>query len=292
MKRANSFEARQKMCRENCEVFHSYNSTPVQVDYHSHDFYEILVFISGTVTYIIEGKAYHLRPGDILLTSNRELHRPIVAPGKPYERFVVWIQESYFRKISSMSREDTDVSACFNCSNQKHYNLLHPDSELLQSVFQILDSLLTLQSDAGYGTDLLKNCLMGELLVYLNRSYLNTTADVGRDVEYNEKISDILYYINQNLCEPLTLDSLAKQFYVSKYHLTREFQTYTGFSLHQYIIKKRLITAKILLQQGYPVKEAFINSGFGDYSHFSRSFQQEYGLSPRAYREAFAHSNS
>lgn len=292
MKHGNSFETRQKMYQKDCEVFHSYNTTPVQVDYHSHDFYEILVFISGVVTYIIEGKAYHLKPGDILLTSNRELHKPIVAPGKPYERFVVWIQESYFGKIASMGEEYTDVSACFNCSNKQHYNLMHPNSKLLQSVLQILDDLLALQSDTGYGTALLKNCLMGELLVYLNRSYLNTTAEVGRDVEYNEKISDIIYYINQNLCEPLTLDTLAEQFYVSKYHLTREFQTFTGFSLHQYIIKKRLIAAKILLQQGYPVKDAFTNSGFGDYSHFSRSFQREYGLSPRAYYNTFTHSKS
>lgn len=291
MKHGDLFEARQKMNQKSFEVFHSYNNTPVQVDYHSHDFYEILVFISGIVTYIIEGTTYHLRPGDILLTSNRELHKPIVKPGKPYERFVVWIQESYFREIAGMSEEYTDVSACFNCSNKQHYNLLHPSSKLLQSVFEILDNLLLLQSDSGYGTALLKNCLMGELLVYLNRSYRNTTVEVGRNVEYNERISDILYYINQNLCEPLTLNALAEQFFVSKYHLTREFQAFTGFSLHQYIIKKRLIAAKILLQQGYTVKEAFLNSGFGDYSHFSRSFQREFGLSPRAYCNTFTHGN-
>ncbi len=283
MGHGNPFESRQEMHYSNFEVFHSYSSEPVQVDYHSHDFYEILIFLSGIVTYVVEGKAYHLRPGDILLTSNRELHKPIVEPGKPYERYVVWIREPYFNEISAMSTEHMDVSMCFDSTNKQHYNLLRPSGKLFQSILRILDRLLSVQEDTGYGTPLLKNCLMGELLVGLNRSYLNTTEEVGPDVEHNEKISDILYYINQNLCEPLTLDSIASQFFVSKFHLTREFQIYTGFSLHQYIIKKRLITAKILLQQGCTPQEAFLGSGFGDYSHFSRSFQREYRLSPRAY---------
>lgn len=281
--RVNQFDGRQELKTTDFEVFHNINGTPIDVDYHSHDFCEILIFISGNVSYVVEGKTYHLHPGDIMLTNNKEIHKPIIEGGKTYERYVVWIHENFLKEISAIGQNTSDVSMCFESSAHNHYNLLRPHNELFQSILQIMKNLLNIQEDNSYGYEILRRCYVGELLVYLNRTYINTTTELGPDLVYNERISDIIYYINQNLCEELTLDSLANQFYVSKYHLTRQFREYTGLSLHQYIIKKRLITAKLLLQQGCSVKEAYGQSGFSDYSHFSRSFVAEWGVPPRVY---------
>ena len=58
-----------------------------------------------------------------------------------------------------------------------------------------------------------------------------------------------------------------------------------GLTIHQYIMKKRLIAAKLLLLEGSTISEAYIGSGFGDYSNFLKGFKQEFGLSPRKFLE-------
>ena len=83
------FDPRQVMTERYYEFHHSYNETPPTVEFHQHPFYEIFFFISGNVNYIIEGRSYKLRPGDILLTSNADIHRPEVRPGRPYPRLLM-----------------------------------------------------------------------------------------------------------------------------------------------------------------------------------------------------------
>lgn len=83
------------------ECHHYLDRVPPQVEYHEHEFYEIFFFLSGDVSYIIEGSTYQLRPGDILLTSNEDIHKPEVRAGKPYERYVIWIHPTPSRPFTS-----------------------------------------------------------------------------------------------------------------------------------------------------------------------------------------------
>ena len=85
-KTGNPFEERQELQAPDFEVFHSLDASPIHVDSHSHSFCELLVFLSGNVTYSVEGAAYRLRPGDVMLIDSGEIHRPIVEDGKPYDR--------------------------------------------------------------------------------------------------------------------------------------------------------------------------------------------------------------
>lgn len=117
------FDDRQEMLRPDYEFFHSQGSRPLDIAYHSHDFYEVFLFVSGRAEYIIEGKTYALRPGDILLTNDRELHRPLVEPGRLYERYVLWIRPEYIRKLQE---DGTDLAACFVDAARREYKRIRP----------------------------------------------------------------------------------------------------------------------------------------------------------------------
>ena len=82
------------------------------------------------------------------------------------------------------------------------------------------------------------------------------------------------------MAENLTLDSLAEQFYISNYHLGHLFKQFTGLSLYQYIMKKRLTVARNMLTLGTPVTTACIECGFNDYSNFLKAFKREFGCNP------------
>ena len=81
------------------EFYHYLDEIPPKVEFHQHPFYELFFFLDGNANYTIEGKTYKLRPGDILLTNSLDIHRPEIFPGKPYERIVIWLEDSFFDRL-------------------------------------------------------------------------------------------------------------------------------------------------------------------------------------------------
>jgi AraC-like DNA-binding protein len=263
------------------EFFHYRDESTMEIEYHNHDFYEIYFFISGAVTYMIEGKSYKLQPGDVLLINNKELHKPVIEPGEAYERFVIWVNPEFLMKHST---EECDLTRCFETSSGGRHNILRPSAEVHDTILRTLTRFERACNIQLLGNTILKNIYLIELVVFLNRALKEPSGkEMEIDIEYSEKVSSVIRYINDNLGSSLTLDFLASKFYLSKYHLLREFKRHVGYSIHQYIQRKRLILAKSLLKEGLQVTEVSARCGFGDYSNFIRSFKQAYGLSPKKY---------
>ncbi|MDO4291971.1 MAG: AraC family transcriptional regulator [Eubacteriales bacterium] len=270
-----------EMLREDFELFHNYTEHSVATQYHTHNFYEILFFLSGTVEYEVEGRRYFLRPGDIILTNNSELHKTIIGEGRPYDRYVLWIRPEYLETMSCRF-PDFAFSACFDSTAQFHYNLVRPGQEVFASCLQLLEKLMAMEpASMEQGMNVLRACCLTELLVLLNLAQKNTELTPGIHVISNPKIDEVVFYINTHLREDLTLDTLARQFFVSKFYLSRLFKECMGISLHQYILNKRLLLAKRLLSGGMEPYLVCGEAGFGDYSHFSRSFKRYFGIAPR-----------
>ena len=82
--------------------------------------------------------------------------------------------------------------------------------------------------------------------------------------------------------EELTVEGLAREFFISRYYLMHRFKEMTGYTVHQYISEKRLLRAGELIRSGVPVLQAAEQTGFRDYSTFLRAFRRLFGASPRA----------
>lgn len=92
-------------------------------------------------------------------------------------------------------------------------------------------------------------------------------------------------YIDAHFCEALPLKKLARRFYISPSYLSHAFRDWTGYSPKQYIMLSRLSYAReLLLTTGDGVAAVAARCGFGDVNNFIRSFRQETGLTPAAYR--------
>ena len=96
-------------------------------------------------------------------------------------------------------------------------------------------------------------------------------------------MNELIRYINQNAAQPLSLDQLEEVFGISKYVLLHEFKDYTGMSVYQYILTRRVILAQQLIQQGAKPNQACEQSGFSDYTSFYRAFKARTGKSPNQY---------
>jgi len=149
-----------------------------------------------------------------------------------------------------------------------------------------LDKLDETFVSQGFGNEILKNALFLELMVYLNRLFMNTYIyknQQTKDIQYDKTVNCLLDYINKNLNKDSSIDKLSSLFYVSKYYLMHKFKAQTGYTIHNYIQKKRLIKASELIKDGKPVTEVYLECGFGDYSNFVRAFKKNFGYSPKEY---------
>lgn len=115
---------------------------------------------------------------------------------------------------------------------------------------------------------------------------LTQTSNVSyRPVVLNESIHAILSYINDHYQEPISIPELSRKFGISQSHMTREFAAYTGRSVYDYVLYRRILCAKELICAGKPFTEIAFECGFNDYSCFLRAFQKLTGQSPSAYKK-------
>lgn len=83
----------------------------------------------------------------------------------------------------------------------------------------------------------------------------------------------------------LTLVRLAAEARLSPYHFLRMFESLTGVTPHQYLMRIRLRRAAArLIAEPTKIVDIALDSGFGDVSNFNRAFKAEFGVSPGAYR--------
>jgi AraC-like DNA-binding protein/mannose-6-phosphate isomerase-like protein (cupin superfamily) len=277
------FDSRQYMLTDDFELFHYRSSKLLNIEYHNHDFYELYFLVSGKVTYYVEGRSYALAPGDILILSDQEMHRPSQANEDPYERIVVWIRPAYLRALGA---PDFPLAACFEALPHGGGNQLRMDPAALQEFRETLDDLEEAYASEEPGAGLLRTAYFVEGMVRLNRAF--RAAREGRSALDGEvsaapstRTARLIRFVNDHIAEDLGLDRLAAEFYVSKYHMLREFRRHTGVTIHQYVLTKRLILARHHLRRGTPVAEVCRLCGFRDPSNFARLYPREYGLSPK-----------
>jgi len=274
------FDTRQTMHSNTFEVFRYKDAYLKEVALHHHDFYEVYFFLSGNVQYYIESRSYLLTPGDVLLISPMELHQPMFGSDqREYERIVLWIDKQFLEGFSLPGERFT---ACFDTSTPNHSNLLRPEGVQRQFLTFLLEQLIQENASQEPYREVAAMSYLAQVLIFLNRLALQQHREDPVTAQ-DSTVYNVLGYINEHYNENLTLDDLANRFFISKYHLSREFQRLVGSSVHRYIVQKRLVMAKQMLSNGKPSSEVYQSCGFGDYSNFYRAFKAEYQISPKEY---------
>lgn len=280
--RSQRFDPRQTMQRDTFEVFHYREPRPNAVEVHHHDFYEVYYLLGGEVEYWVDGRIIRMIPGDLLLINPLELHRPILDQASPvYERIVLWIDREY---LESLSSGQIRLSSCFDTSLPTHAHLIRPAASERTALTARMSELVREFYSRDFGSDLCAYGLFLQFMVQLNRMALHTD---GQQEETEQQLSPLvqeaLNYISGHIQQELSLESIAGQFYVSKYHLSHAFSREVGVSVYRYIMMRRLLMARQLLAAGESAGQVCRSCGFSDYTSFYRAFKSEYGVSPRTF---------
>lgn len=247
---------------------HSLDHAPVPSDFqpHTHNLFEIFIFLSGSASYIIEGTAYPLRPGQLLILRPGETHMLHLTGNLPYERVALHFAPAL---LSGFDPSHLLLKPFLDRPLGRKNLYAIPLDTVLPALYQTT----SFQDASWQGV-----YLSAQLFSLLSQLYQTSTLPEPSPAEAS---SEILQYVNRHLCDPLSLDVLSRRFFMGKSQLNRTFHQLTGYSVWQYILTKRLILARSLIQQGTPAMQACSHCGFRDYSSFYRSYQKHFQISPQ-----------
>ncbi len=260
---------------ERFRLFHLKDEEGTTSNYHYHEFHKLLFLISGTGSYIIEGQKYLLKPGDVVLIGSQYVHKPEFDPGICYERMILYISPEYLKKESC---DDCNLSILFS---REHSPVLRMNESQIMKIENLMRHLKIESLGNNYGSSILANSLLLQILIELGRIMSHETKHHPEPIlPKDNRILEILHYIDQHLTEDLSIDDLTEKFYISKYHMMRRFHKETGITIHTYILERRLFMARSLIEKGISSTEACFQCGFGSYSSFSRAYKKIFGGTP------------
>lgn len=245
--------------------------------FHSHDFYEIYFFAGGSVKYYVENEDYDLKKGDVLIIPPGKLHRPVIEDNSPYERYVLWIYNSYLMNNDGISGF---IGELIRLTEEKNTRLVSFDAVEQSAVRELLDkafeSYISKEELSEYISE---SCIM--LILDALRKKLQSANKA--EFEQGDIIRQIIVYLNEHFVDSPSLDELSAEFFMSKYYLSHRFKEHTKTTIHNYILMKKINLAKELLKKGEPPQNVCVKCGFSAYSNFYKAFMERTGISPGNY---------
>ena len=255
---------------------HSFDKKPDNSSFklHNHNnVHEILIFIKGNSKFNVEGTTYYMTPFDIVVARSSEMHRMChLEPLCEYDRIIFNIDDSFFVKMGcpELKKVFTDRPLGIN-------NLISAKQAEKHNISDIIKRLEEYIKDDDVSREIVIRSTIIELLYKLNK--ISVKSDKKSFSE--EKVKDILMYINDNLTSSIGLCEIADRFFLSKYYLCHMFKEQTGLTINQYISYKRIMLVRELCAKGSNITDASIEAGFGDYSNFYKIYKKETGHSPK-----------
>ncbi|MBQ7824774.1 MAG: helix-turn-helix transcriptional regulator [Clostridia bacterium] len=254
---------------------------------HSHNKYEILYMVEGDAIFSIGGSEFKMQPHTLLFIPPNVFHGIHVLTDAPYDRYTVHfdptiLSHEHRALLLSKLPDKSGASCCV-------YNM--GESGILDMLRQFDDL------DGGPQTlhkplvPIFLHALIARILIKLP----DTTGAQDTSVDHNTSHmlkNKLLDYIDDHFTEPITLDTLSAQFFVSKSQLNQVFRQVTGTTIIDYIIRKRIAYAQQLLLNGVSAMQAGVTAGFGDYTSFYRAYKKHFGVSPNHDKREVTHKGS
>ena len=248
----------------------------------SHDFWEMIYVDGGAIVANIDGAHYELESGELIFYKPNQTHfMEANDDAQPSNMFIICFE----CKSSSMQ-----------CFVGKKIGVPVDLRAMIEDIieegsrnFAISTQPLCSIPEAPLGGLQMIKIKMEMFLIYLmrneNQKNSKTSLFVSKQNFENNLVSDMVAFLDENLCGAVTLEQLERNFHFGKSHLCKIFKENTGDTIIYYHNKMKIAKAKeLLLQSDMSVADISEMLGFESSQYFSRVFKKLNGTTPSEYR--------
>lgn len=253
---------------------------------HQHTFFELVYILSGTGKQYINQHKFDYKAEQMFLITPQDYH--FFEVEKTTQFFFLRFNDIYLKSNVLQLENIQRLEFILQHANHKPSCILknQTDKGLIRSIIEAL--IREIENKDLYDKEI-KQQLVNTLIVVLARNiakYLPEKISENTD----EKIIDILNYIQTNIYEPekIRTEFICKYFNISRNYLGRYFKKHSGETLRAYINNYKLSLVEYRLKHSDKrINEIVLELGFTDESHLNKFFKQQKGISPKAFRESF-----
>ena len=234
------------------------------------DSFLFIIVLSGRGTFTYQGKKHFLSSGDHLFIDCKKPYSHESTDSDPWE--LMWVHfngilmDQYYLYFSNNT-----PSIVFTPEEQSDFTAL-------------IENLMMLANKKSTHSELFASHLLNTLVTQV---LTNCTDQQASDTNMNaDKIKQIKDFLDENFQKKIPLDMIADEFFISKYHMSREFKKTYGITIANYIIAKRITYAKELLRfTDMQIEEIGRLCGIEDNSYFNKVFRKFEGMTASEYRK-------
>ncbi|MFQ9679851.1 MAG: AraC family ligand binding domain-containing protein [Ruthenibacterium lactatiformans] len=230
-------------------------------------YYSIVLVTRGTARFHWEAERWICSTEDLFLFKPGE-GAVMVFPGGKLPLEMLWVQLSP-EALAALSDEATQLEASFNVVPFRRI-AVRADSEISMLIKSLARRMVTLpQEHDSFASALFEESLLKMFVILVLRACIHAEQHRAQGSRKHLMMDELFVYIRTHITEEITLEQLEQAFYISRFHIAREFKRQTGQTLHSYIVKTKLDLCCHYIEQGRPITEVYRLGGFGGYNHFS-----------------------
>lgn len=278
---------------ENIKIERKHISSRAKVDEHTHEFAEFVYVLQGKAKQYVNGEAYEVQKGDLIIINYNQTHAFETEEGFTYVDILL--------EPSFMSEELLNTENIFEIFSIAMFNefasleenkpqVITFSGKRIFEIESIIQNMLTEfeEKKTGY-----LSIISGYMRVVFSKALREMQKFSSEPIKHQTKINaEIIEYIDAHCCEKISLSQLAEKSFYNPAYFSHAFKKYCGKSLKSYIKEKRVMhAAELLKTTDYPVSNIGVLVGYDDKTSFYKAFKEIIGKTPSKYREELKNNN-
>lgn len=257
---------------------------------HCHRHIEICYVRHGTGNYLIDGKDYSFKAGDIFVINDNEIHlayndKDVIMQVILFSPTLLWNGAGHTFEMDSLQtiREVSRRGHSKIGPSDKHYDLL------LETIKDIFSESYSKRD----GYKLAVKASLIKLTVLLQRCFSFDHNSGSKHMEKNTYLLlPVFEYMKENYEKKIKLKELADIVSMSTSNFSLVFKESVGSTPIEYLNKIRIVKAsQLLLQTNDKIVDIACNCGFLSLPHFINTFKRYTGKLPRDFRKSYQYIN-
>ena len=250
---------------------------------HTHDFCQLTIITGGSAEIVINGNSLSVGEGDVYIIGGFSIH--YLRNTKKLQYINILFDQKDLVAVAGDLKNDSAFTSLFimqpSVTGTTASNHVHIGYETLQTVLNLVDTMLAEIRTAAPGSDVMTNASFLALVVRLVRAY--TRKNAARRREENP-LAKAVHHMEKHYTEEIAIRDLAQLCHMSERQFRANFQARYNCSPKQYLITLRIRRAGYLLEHTeLSIGEVAEACGFEDSSYFSRLFRRKMGVAPKRY---------